>query len=136
MSYQSLGDRENLWYNLYEAGPCQLLNVTILPLIFENLSINDILKKIFKDLEKIKESKQILSRLKLLELMINNKNISIFTIKNILFNKYYRNLYKLYINNTDPIIRLTLLINFFKKICSINPNKKFIKYYKLIKDKK
>lgn len=52
MSYQSLGDRENLWYNLYEAGPCQLLNVTILPLIFENLSINDILKKLFKDLEK------------------------------------------------------------------------------------
>lgn len=136
MSYQSLGDHENLWYKLYEAGPCQLLNVTILPLIFENLSINDILKKIFKDLEKIKESKQILSRLKLLEIMINNKNISIFTIKNILFNKYYRNLYNLYINNTDPIIRLTLLINFFKKICSINPNKKFIKYYKLIKDKK
>ena len=30
MSYQLLEDYNNLWYKLYEAGPCQLLNVTIL----------------------------------------------------------------------------------------------------------
>ena len=131
MSYENIDEINNIWDQLYDAKHCELIRIEVIPLLIESVSNENIIHKIFKDLKILKESKMILSRLKILEIMITNDIIKSTSLINIGYYKYYRELYDLFLRINDPIIRLTIGISIFRNMVKSSNNEKFKKYYHL-----
>jgi len=131
MDCDFIHENKNMWIGLFESKPTEIINLNFLPYILDTMSINKILKLLFGDLKKASQSKDILSRLKLLEILIDKQNIREKTICCIVKNKYYRDIYNIFKNNCDPIIKMTVGIHIIKKLGLYSDNIKIKKYYNL-----
>ena len=131
MSFDKLNDND-LWNELFDSAEhSQLLNIKLLPEILDNIPIYNIVKYLINDINKYQQSKIILSRLKIIEILFNNEEYENNLVRNIIAYKYYRDLYKYFLNCKEYIIRWTIFA-IFKNIYNRYKHPKLAKYFNLI----
>ena len=112
------------------AKHCELIDYDLLENIFIKDFDNNIITDFIFDLNV--NSKKILSKLKILEYIINKRNIYYdkyqSIMKYLIEKKYYKKLYNLFKNNKEIIIKLHTA-KLLKTLNYYNNNDKFKKYY-------
>lgn len=112
------------------AKHCELINCDLLETIFIKDFDNNRITDFIFDLNV--NSKKILAKLKILEFIINKRNIYYdkyqSIMKYLIEQKYYKKLYNLFKNNKEVIIR-SHTAKILKTLNYYNNNVKFKKYY-------
>ena len=112
------------------AKHCELINCDLLETIFIKDFDNNRITDFIFDLNV--NSKKILAKLKILEFIINKRNIYYdkyqSIMKYLIEQKYYKKLYNLFKNNEEVIIR-SHTAKILKTLNYYNNNVKFKKYY-------